>query len=178
MKHAGVRPRSTHQKWQAGVEISGFPVGLFTRATFPKFRFQEDTFKPAGTVWDHKLPSRISFEDVELEKGLLQTRDLWGDGVDDSILTWMRQCVTIAAIKGGVPEDYLRDVDLIRYDRAGKAIQRFRLYNCYPKAGDFGDMDGSSSEPTIEKITLSYEWFDTLPTTGNETVDTITGFLL
>jgi phage tail-like protein len=151
---AGVTPRSLQQKWQFGVEIAGFDPRYFEKADFPAFEFDETKFGGAGSIWDQKLPGRVKFEDVKLSKAIPQ------DKTEDGLLEWLRGMVTVAAQTGGVPADFLRDVDLVKYDRAGKEIKRFRLYGAWPKSGKFGEGDGSSSDNDIEEMTLTYQYFD------------------
>lgn len=156
MNSAGVTPQSLQQKWQWGVEISGFDAAFFTQSDFPEIEFEEVEFNPAGSMFPQKVAGRASFSDVTLEKGVPQ------ENTEENILDWIRQCITVAAGTGGVPTDYMRDVDLVKYDRTGNEIQRFRLFNAWVKSAKFGEADGSSSDNEIETMTLSYQYFDTV----------------
>lgn len=154
MNSAGVSPSSVVQAWQFGVEIAGFSSAFFHKAAFPEIEFDESKFSPAGSMFDQKVAGRAKFNDVTLEKMTPQEQ------TETSILTWARSCITVAAATGGVPSDYLRDVDLIKYDRSGNEIQRYRLFSAFIKTAKFGEGDGGSSENMIETMTLCYNYFD------------------
>lgn len=158
MNDAGVIPRNMHQQWQFAVEISGFNSAFFTRASFPKVKVDVKEFHPAGSVFPEKRAGRVSFDTVTLEKGVSASNP------DEDILIWLKLCITSMVVNGMVPTDYMRDVDLVRYDRTGREVQRVRLYNAFVADADLGEGDGGSSEPTIEKLTLAYQFFDTLAT--------------
>jgi len=154
MNSAGVTPQNVHQKWQFGVEIAGMPAGFFLKADFPAFTFDEVEHNPAGSLFPQKAAGRVKFKDVTLEKSVN------AEQIDTSLLDWMRKCVQVAAGTGGVPSDYMKDVDLVKFDRTGKELARFRLFNAWVKEGSFGEGDGSSSDNDIEKLTICYQYFD------------------
>lgn len=156
MNSAGVTPQSLQQKWQFAVEIGGFNAAYFTQSDFPEMEFDEVEFNPAGSMFPQKSAGRASFSDVTLEKGVPQEEP------EENILDWIRQCITVAAATGGVPADYMRDVDLVKYDREGNEIQRFRLFNAWVKTAKFGEAEGGSSDNEIETMTLTYQFFDTV----------------
>lgn len=155
MNSAGVTPRVLHQSWQWGIEMDGFNASFFVKGNLPGVTFPKEKFKPAGSVWDTTHAGRPEFKDVKLEKGVPQ-----GSAAEEDLMNWVRACITIAATYGGVPGDYQRDVDLVRYDRKGKETHRFRLHSAWPSVADFGEMDGGSSANTMETLTLTYNHFD------------------
>ena len=156
MNSAGVTPQSLQQKWQFAVEIAGFNPAFFTKADFPEMEFDEVEFNPAGSMFPQKAAGRAKFNDITLEKGVPQ------ENGEENILDWLRQCITVVAATGGVPSDYLRDVDLVKYDRTGTEIKRFRLFGCFIKSAKMGEGEGSSSDNDIETMTLCYQYFDTV----------------
>jgi phage tail-like protein len=155
MNSAGVTPQSLQQKWQFSVEIDGFDAAFFQKADFPKVEFDEVAFAPAGSMFDQKAAGRASFPDITLEKGVPQ------ENVEENVLDWIRQCITVAAATGGVPSDYMRSASLVEYDRTGAEIKRFNLKNAWVKSADMGEGDGSASDNNIESMTLCYQYFTT-----------------
>lgn len=154
---AGVTPKSLTQQWQFGVVIDGFQAGLFTKSDLPEVEFDEVAFAPAGSLFDQKVPGRMKFSDITLEKGIPQ------DTFDSSLFDWVKKVVAISASNGatgGVPAMYLKNIDLIRYDRAGEEVVRFKLIGAWVKTAKFGDGDGSQSDNMIESMTLSFQYFD------------------
>lgn len=160
MNSASVTPQSLQQKWQFGVEITGLEKAwaYFTKADFPEIEFDEVEFNPAGSMFPMKAAGRAKFSDITLEKGVPQDVDQ-----EDSILGWIKACISVSAMTGGVPKLYQKDVDLVRYDRTGKEIKRFRLFGAWVKSAKFGEGDGSSSDNEMESMTLSFQYFDTVP---------------
>lgn len=156
MNSAGVTPKALVQKWQFAVEIAGFDAAYFTQSSFPEFQVEKVEFNPAGSMFPQKAGGRVEFNDVTMQKGIPT------DQVDEALLDWFRECVTVAAATGGVPADYMRDIDLVKYDRTGAEHQRFRLFNAFVMEGKFGEGEGSSSDNDIEEITICYQYFDTV----------------
>ena len=154
MNTAGVTPKSIAQKWQFGVEIDGFNAAYFTKIGLPEVEFEEVTFAPAGSMFNQKAAGRASFSDIDAEKGVPQ------DVSDFSLLNWVKKCIDVFTATGGVPADYMKDIDIVRYDRTGKEIQRYRLYGAWVKRAKFGELEGGSSDNDIESMTISYQYFN------------------
>jgi len=154
MNSAGVTPRSLAHAWQFSVEIAGFDPAFFQKADLPEVQMEEANFAPAGSLFDQKTASRVKYEDLKLEKAVPQ------ENTETNILTWIRQMITVAAGIGAVPRDYMRDVDVVVYDRTGSEIKRYRFFGAFVKTAKFGSLDGSSSENVIEELTLCYQYFD------------------
>jgi phage tail-like protein len=154
MNSAGVTPKSVAQKWQFGVEVSGFDSAHFLKADLPSVEFEEVAHAPAGSMFDQKAAGRAKFDDITLEKSVPQEQ------TETSLLTWIRQCITVTAGVGGVPSDYMRDVDLTVHDRLGAEIKRYRLFNAWVKSAKFGELEGGSSDNIVESLTLTFQYFD------------------
>ena len=105
---SGNMPKSLYQNWQFAIEVNGFDVALFKKGQEPKTEFEEVAFAPAGSMFDQKVAGRVKFEDITLEKGILQ------DGSDEAAREWIKKQVDVNAVVGGLPNDYMRDIDLVR----------------------------------------------------------------
>lgn len=154
MNSAGVTPQSLQQKWQFAVELAGMDPKFFQKVDFPEFEFDEVEFNPAGSLFPQKAAGRLKFSDVSVEKAVPQ------ESPEDALLNWLKQCVTVSAATGGVPADYMKDVDLVKYDRTGVEIKRYRLFNAWVKTGKFGEGEGGSSDNDIESFSLTYQYFE------------------
>lgn len=154
MNSAGVTPKPLHQSWQFSVEIDGFDAAYFVKADLPQVDFDEVEHNPAGSMFAQKAAGRAKFSDITLEKSVPTGT------ADTGLVTWIRQCITVAAATGGIPADYMRDVDLVLYDRAGNETKRYRLFNAWVKSAKFGSLDGSSSDNIMESLTLTFQYFD------------------
>lgn len=154
MNSAGTTAKSMAQKWQFGIEIQGFVEAYFTKIGLPEIEFEESTFSPAGSMFDQKSAGRATFADIEAEKGVPQ------DVNDTALIDWVKQCISVYQGTGGVPSSYMRDIDIVRYDRTGAEIQRYRLFGAWIKKANFGELEGSSSDNDIEAMTITYQYFD------------------
>jgi len=146
-------PRNLYQNWQFAIEINGFDVALFQKCSLPKTEFEEVTFAPAGSLFDQKVAGRMKFDDIALEKGIL------ADGSDDAARAWLQQVGQATLGVGGTPAMYLRDLDIVQYDRTGVETRRWRLHGAWIKALEYDDLEGGNTSHTIEKLTLSYQYW-------------------
>ena len=60
---------------------------------------------------------------------------------------------------GGLPGDYMREVDVVRYDRAGNETRRWNLHGAWIKALEYDELEGANTDNTIEKLTLSFQYW-------------------
>lgn len=154
MQHAGVTPKSMHQRWQFGVFIDGFLAGYFQTANMPELEHEESVFNPGGSIMPQKTPGRASVNDVTLEKGIPQGES------DEALMQWIQEHINMEEGIGDPTLSYMRDVDVVLFDRGGAELKRVRLKDAWIKTANLGELDGSSSEPTIESITLTYNRFE------------------
>ena len=150
---AGNMPKSLYQRWQFAIEINGFDAALFQKGALPKTEFEETTFSPGGSMFDQKVAGRAKFEDLTFEKGLLQ------DGSDQAAVEWIKRQIDVNAVVGGLPSDYMKDVDVVQYDRTGSETRRFTLHGAWLKTLEYDEQEGGSSENTLEKITICYQYW-------------------
>ncbi|MEN6521107.1 MAG: phage tail protein [Armatimonadota bacterium] len=147
-------PQSLYQNWQFAIEINGFDVALFRKGQEPKTEFEEVAFSPAGSMFDQKVAGRLKFEDITFEKGVL------ADGSDESARDWVRLQADINAGVGALPDEYMRDIDIVRYDRSGNETRRWTLHGAWIKSLEYDELEGGSSDNTIEKISICYQYWD------------------
>lgn len=113
------------------MEVNEFGVALFRRATEPKTEFEEVAFAPAGSMRDQKVAGRAKIDDIMLEKGVLP------DGSDTAALDWIKQEVDVNAVTGQLPDEYMRDIDIVRHDRAGQETRRWTLHGAWIKVLEY-----------------------------------------
>jgi tail tube protein gp19 len=155
MQQAGVTPKSLHQRWQFGIEIGGFEVGFFTTASEVSVSNAVVEFNPAGSISAQKAAGRMTWDDVTLEKGWSQ------ESAEDAALLWQRDIARASQGTGGLPADYMRELDIVEYDRTGREIRRFRLYYAFIQKISFSPAkDGSSSDNSIQQVVIAYNYAD------------------
>jgi len=148
----GNMPQSLYQNWQFAIEVNGFDLALFSKGQEPKIEFEEVAFAPAGSMFDQKLAGRVKFDDVTFEKGILQ------NGSDQAALDWVRTQAEVNTGTGLLPLLYMKDVNVVRYNRAGIETRRWTLHGAWVKTLEYDDLEGGNSENSIEKITLCYQY--------------------
>ena len=105
-----------------------------------------------------KLPDRISFSDVTLDRGAIPTTEyhyLWD---------WYMEVVN--ALSNGMPRNFRRTVSIqaaskgVSLDKKpGEGLRRWEIYNAFPKSVKFGEFDATSSAVLIESLTLTNEGY-------------------
>lgn len=150
---SGNMPKSLYQNWQFAIEINGFDVALFSKGQEPKTEFEEVVFAPAGSMFDQKVAGRVKFEDITLEKGILQ------EGLDIAALIWLKLQVEVNLVVGGLPDTYMRNVDIVRYNRMGIETRRWTLHGAWIKALEYDELEGGNTENTLEKMTICYQYW-------------------
>lgn len=65
----------------------------------------------------------------------------------------------VNAVTGKLPAEYMRDVDVVRYDRAGKETRRWTLHGAWVKVLEYDDLEGGNTDASIEKLTLAYQYW-------------------
>lgn len=150
---SGNTPKSLYQNWQFAIEINGFDVALFKKGQEPKTEFEEVAFAPAGSMFDQKVAGRAKFDDLNFERGQLQ------DGSDKAALDWIRREIDVNTVTGRLPADYMKDIDLVRYDRTGKETRRWTLHGAWVKVLEYDELEGGNTENSIEKITICFQYW-------------------
>ncbi|MHB9037082.1 MAG: phage tail protein [Armatimonadota bacterium] len=146
-------PQSLYQNWQFAIEINGFDVALFRKGQEPKTEFEEVAFSPAGSMFDQKVAGRMKFDDITLEKGVL------ANGSDEAARNWVKLQANVNQNIGALPEQYMRDIDIVRYDRSGNETRRWTLHGAWIKTLEYDELEGGSSDNTIEKISITYQYW-------------------
>lgn len=59
--------------------------------------------------------------------------------------------------QGTTFEDYAADAFLVLYDGCGRAMEQWKLFNVWPQAVNFGELDYSSSEEVTIELTIRYD---------------------
>jgi hypothetical protein len=95
----------------------------------------------------------MKFEDITFEKGILQT------GLDRAAIDWVRLQGNVLLAAGALPQQYMRMVDVVRYNRMGIETRRWKLVGAWVKTLEYSELEGGNTENTIEKITICYQYW-------------------
>jgi phage tail-like protein len=141
-------PGNPGQKWQWTVQINGFNAAWFEQCTFPSKELDVDTFNPAGSVRGTNFAGRAVVAEVTLKKGKK------ADSADAAAYKWLKEACNTQTGDLGDPMQYKRDIDIIRINRRGIAVETFACKGVWVRKVELEDGDGSSSDHQIETITL------------------------
>lgn len=142
-------PRTFHKRWKFMVEIDGFRNSGFQSCSEIKATIAKIEYYEGGAIIPHKEASRMTVEDVTLERGA--TKDL-------EMYTWFKEVANAAAGKGAVGEDYKRDTDVVQQDRDGAELRRWELANAWPLDFVAGSWDNTADEVVINSLMLTYDY--------------------
>jgi len=156
---SGNMPKSLYQNWQFAIEANGFDVAPFRKGSEPGAvlseiegtEFEDVASAPAGSMFDQKVAGPVKFDDIALEKGVLQ------DGSDTAALDWIKKEVDVNAVTGQLPDEYMRDIDIVRYDRSGKETRRWTLHGAGVKVIEYDDLEGGNPENSMETLTVCFQ---------------------
>jgi hypothetical protein len=95
----------------------------------------------------------MKFDNITMEKGML------ADGSEDAARQWLLQVGNPTLGVGGIPEMYMREVDIVQYDRTGIETRRWHIHGAWIKSLDYDDMEGGKTDNIIEKLTLAYQYW-------------------
>jgi len=147
-------PRKHHDAWRFNVEIAGIPFAGFSKCSGIEMDVEPVEYREGGVSVPRKTPGLVSFSDITLERGA---------SMDPSLLVWAK-LVLQALGDSGAPEPlYMKTVDIVQRDRDGSEMERWRLFNGWPRNFKTGDWDNSGSDLRMESLTLAYESFEYIP---------------
>ncbi|MCP9485443.1 MAG: phage tail protein [Gaiellaceae bacterium MAG52_C11] len=128
------------------VEIDGVEVGAFSEVALPEATIEAIEYREGAdpTSGARKLPGRVSYANVVLERGLSGRTDLW---------EWFK------ATRDGTLQR--RNVAIVLLDEARKPVQRWLLRDAWPARLAYSRLEGRGNEVVIETLELAYESFET-----------------
>lgn len=118
--------------------MNEFDVALFRKGTEPRTEFEEVAFAPAGSVFCRKVAGRVKCDDTALAKGAFQ------DGSDTTAFDWIKQEVHVNAVSGQLPDEYMRDIETVRYNSVGQETRRWTLNGAWIRVLEYNDLDGGT----------------------------------
>lgn len=105
----------------------------------------------------HKLPDRIKFSDLVLERGVAFRRtSLW------QWFTQVEDALRLTFQSGTQPRGFRSDLTITVFDKGvypGRGSLQWHVFSAFPKSIKFGDFDAQSSSVVIESLTLAHEGY-------------------
>ena len=111
-----------------------------------------------------KMPGQADFSPITLSRGV-------AIGTDPS-MTWMRELFTVMQGTGSTPAgtDFRQTVDVAILSHpvttsTVPVVAAFRIYNAWPTAVAFSDLDAGANQLLISQLTLAHEGWDFVEST-------------
>lgn len=130
------------QKFHFRVIIPGLPDLGFQKCSGLSDEATSTTYDEGGYDHTHKMPGRRKVGDVTLERGAYQ---------DNSFQHLIQEALT--------QEDMRRTITIEHQDRFGVTKRTYKLAEAWISKWEGSDLDATSDDPAIEKITIVFEYF-------------------
>jgi phage tail-like protein len=150
-------PRSFFRKHSFVLEVEGLGRVGFAKASELSVEAAKIEHWEGGSLIPTKVPGRLTFSDLTLERGATTDRALYD---------WFAEVVQLASGIGLTDPAYKRSLDLVQLDRDGLTVRRWSIYNAWPTKFVAGDWDNAADEVLIESVTLTYDYFELSPLAG------------
>lgn len=103
-----------------------------------------------------KSPGLTKFPDLTLERGQILAS---GSG-DLDIVTWYKAVFDVSAKRPKSSKVFRRDIDIVQFDKEGEEVKRWRVVEAWPSQFKaMGDLDGQSSDNSLERMVITHEGF-------------------
>jgi phage tail-like protein len=141
-----------YDRFKFVLEIDGFARGGFQKVSGLEQGVEVTKHRESDSILPDKSPGQFDTEDLTLEFGATDDNAAW---------EWFKQTVKVAEGHAAAdPSEYKRDISLVQQDAAGNEIERWNIFGAWPYKFSPGEFDATSSEKTIRKLQLAYDYFD------------------
>lgn len=131
------------QKYKFRLTVPGIPTEIgFQKVSGLTHEVGVAEYTEGGYDYAHKLPGKPKVGEVTLERGAYVDRDLE---------EMLKDTLTNPDMRGTVIIEHL--------DRYGNAGRTYKLAEAWASKWESSDLDSSSDDVAIEKITLQFEYF-------------------
>ena len=131
------------QKFKFRVTIPGLPSGIgFQKASGLSIEVGVSEYQESGYDYTHKLPGKVKVGEVTLERGQY---------ADTSVADLIKASLT--------SQDMRQTIIIQQLDRFGNAQRTWKLAEAWVSKWEASDLDASSEDVAIEKITIQHEYF-------------------
>lgn len=141
-------------------QTSGFLQMGFMSATGLNITTEVIPYREGGmNTTTQKMPGQSDFAPITLSKGLAVG--------DHAMMNWMRELFSViqGSGTGGAGNDFRSIMDIkVKAHPVTKGPvptkAAFRVYNCWPNAVSWSDLDAGANAILIQQMTLAHEGFD------------------
>lgn len=146
------QPRKYRKAFNFAVEIDGLEIAWFKtvsgleRTVSVVEQHEAGRARPAS-----KSPGKVKYEDVVLEVGTTDNRELWD---------WSEQVYAAAADSGRPDGSYEKNLAVVERDRNGTELGRWNIFSAWPTKFSAGAFDATSEDNRVQSVTLAIDRFE------------------
>lgn len=130
------------QKFKFRVTIPGLPAMGFQKCSGLSDEATSTEYDEGGFDFTHKLPGRRKVGDVTLERGAY---------ADNSFQKLIQEALMNESMRNTITIEHL--------DRFGNVARTYKLAEAWVSKWEGSDLDATSDDVAIEKITIIFEYF-------------------
>ena len=130
------------------VEFQGVIVGAFQEVTGLGSQNEIVEYKASGQKGQyviHKVPGRLSWNNITLKRGITDATDLWD---------WRK------TVEEGKVEEARKNGSVVMYDQTGKEIARWNFSNAWPSKLTGPSANATSNDVAIEELEIVVEGYE------------------
>lgn len=131
------------QKFRFRVTIPGLPSEIgFQTVSGLSYEVNSTEYSEGGYEYTHKLPGKPSVGEITCERGAYQ---------DTSLADLIKETLT--------NPDFRQTIVIEHLDRFGNVGRTYKLAEAWVSKWEGSDLDASSDDVAIEKITIQFEYY-------------------
>lgn len=133
------------------VEIDSLIVGGFSEVSGLEASMEPETYEEGGVnAYTHQLPTRMEYENLELQRGLTDDMNLW---------EWVMQATNDPPRPDG-PER--KTVRILLHDTTGEEVIGWECHEALPVRWAGPDLEASGGSVAIETLELAHHGLSTV----------------
>lgn len=139
------------------VEIDGVVRAGFTECSGLERTTDVAEYREGGMNESPQKSAGLSkFSDIVLKRGQILGSQRGGD---NDFVQWAREVHDVSTL--GNSANYRRTLSIVQFNSVNLEVKRWTIYNAWPsRYKPFSDLNGTSSDNSIEELTLTHEGFD------------------
>lgn len=139
------------------VEIDGVVRAGFTECTGLERTTDIAEYREGGMNETPQKSAGLSkFSDIVLKRGQMLGSERGGD---NDFVAWASDVHSVSTM--GNSANYRRSLSIVQFNSLNLEVKRWTIYNAWPsRYKPFSDLNGTSSDNSIEELTLAHEGFD------------------
>lgn len=151
--------REVHTKHKFLVQTQKLGFAAFQKCSELSYEIAKIEYFEGGALIPIKVPGRITFSDVTLERGSSADRDFhkWGLQVADASKGGPGKFVGGQGARASVFKT--DDVAIQSADTTNMILREWTLYGAWPIKYVSGDWDNTTDDVVIESLTLTYDHY-------------------